>query len=178
MKEEKVRELLEECVYALTDGDFFINSKEDSRCIVYEIEVDRSEYGKICGAKGKMIRSIKYVWEACISRQIQKPIRVTLKEPSNGFSKGRQPNVPSEKFDPSWFHSLLTYVAEASIEGVVRQLEDEWSNESNRVSKWSVSCTCNTDINFNDYQNSLSNLFGGIAKANGGNARLQFTWID
>ena len=178
MKDQRTRELLEECIFGLTEGEFSIHMKKDPRCTVFEIEVDRSEYGKICGAKGKMIRAIKFIWEACISRKIQKPVRVVLKEPLNGFSKGRQPNVPSEKFNQDWFHGLLEYVVDASAGGTVKRIESESDLGSSSIRKWMISNASTSKINPHDYESSIDNIFAGIAKANGGSVKLFFKWID
>ena len=86
---EDTKEILAESIEMLTNGKFQVFSSKESGAISLQIIVDRSEYGKICGSKGKMIRAIKHIWEVCLARGLEVPIRVSLKEPRTGFAEGR-----------------------------------------------------------------------------------------
>ena len=101
------KEILAEVMAMLTNGRFEIFTSDDRGSTNHQIIVDRSEYGKVCGSKGKMIRAIKHIWEVCIARGTDTPIRVNLREPNEGFAEGRSAEVSSDNFNEEDFAELI-----------------------------------------------------------------------
>lgn len=164
--------ILEEVITLLIEGDFELrrytqSDRYENDLHIYSIYVDRSEYGKVCGAKGKMIRSIKYIWEVCMARNLKKQVRVSLKEPSEGYSKGRRPSVPEENFDADLFLEVVSDVVEASSGGEVTY--NRFKDTSPPIFTYNVVYKKTNSNLGDDYKTAIESLFTAIAKANGGN---------
>ena len=172
MSGEITGNILEEAITLLTNGDFELSRINTDEALVYTIYVERSEYGKICGAKGKMIRSIKYLWETCMSRKLKKPIRVILKEPSSGYSKGRQPIVPEELFDASMFYDVISDILSASADADLSV--KEFGDNRTKIFTYTVGEYKEQSYLGQDFKQSFETLATAIAKANGGNVIINF----
>jgi len=164
--------ILEEVITLLIEGDFELRRYtqtdfEEQNLYIYSIHVNRSEYGKVCGAKGKMIRSIKYIWEVCMCRHLKKQVRVSLKEPSSGYSKGRQPDVPEENFDADLFLEVVSDIVEASSGGIVSY--ERFKDTTPPIFTYTVKYKRSNPCLGEEYKLALESVFNAIAKANGGN---------
>ena len=165
-------EILAETVDMLTNGKFEILTSDEGGAVSHQIVVDRSEYGKVCGSKGKMIRAIKHIWEVCIARGIETPIRVNLREPSSGFAVGRSADVPSDKFNEEDFAELI----EEIIAGIcdVEVDYEKLNGGSLYTHVFSIEMDDPPEYLGAEFKESFIVLFHAMAKANGGNVDFKF----
>lgn len=173
MNKSSTGEILAETIDMLTSGKFEVKTFTQGEAQVHQIMVDRSEYGKICGSKGKMIRAIKYIWEVCISRNEEVPIRVNLKEPIDGYSKGRSAEVPSELFDLNDFLELIEDIMdlvgqiEVEIDDSETRQSLEW-DARNKIYKLKIYVEDPPKYLKSEFEEACQVLFFAMAKANGG----------
>ena len=168
MPKSDTSEILAEVVDMLTDGNFSVSTSNSGNAIVHQINIDRSEYGKVCGSKGKMIRAIKHIWEICISRSQEVPIRVTLMEPTDGYAQGRSADVPSENFDPDDFGELMEDVISLACKSKISY------SEMNKSFCYNVCIEEPPHYISSDFYDSVNVLFHAMAKANGGKVEFKF----
>ena len=170
--ENSTSEILAEAVDMLTSGKFEILTSDDGGAVSHQILVDRSEYGKVCGSKGKMIRAIKHIWEVCIARGIEKPIRVNLREPNSGFAVGRSADVPSDKFNEEDFAELIEEII--SIICDVSVDYEKLNGGSLHTHVFYVEMYDPPEYLGDEFKEAFIVLFHAMAKANGGYIEFKF----
>ena len=179
MNKTNTGEILAETIDMLTSGKFEIKTTDHGGSVIHQILVDRSEYGKVCGSKGEMIRAIKHLWEVCVSRGQETPIRVTLKEPTDGYAKGRSDTVPAENFDVLDFMELIEDVLNLICETEVNVDDSEnrqslsWDARS-KINKIKIEMEDPPDYIKEEFYESCNVLFFAMAKANGGMIDMKF----
>ena len=133
-----------------------------------QIIVTRPDYGKVCGSKGATIRAIKHIWEYCIARGCNQPIRVTLLEPQAGFAGIRGGIVSSENFD--------THEFTATILDVVSFFCDVEVNEELKagVHRFDIYMTDKPEHIGVEFYDSFKSVFNAAEKANGGLCECTF----
>lgn len=127
-----------------------------------QIIVSRPDYGKVCGSKGATIRAIKHLWEYCIARGCNQPIRVSLLEPQEGFAGIRGKLVSSENFDTAEFAAtildIISFVCDVDLKHEVLA----------GVHKFDIHMTDKPDHIGVEFYDSFNSVFNAAAKANGG----------
>jgi len=173
---EKTGNILEEAITFLTDGEFNLKKTSNKDVIVYTIIVERSEYGKVCGAKGKTIRAIKHLWEACIARKLKKPIIVTLKEPTGGYAKGRSADVPAENFNQDEYLELVEDVLNLICHTTAKDHGSGGGLIPHDPKGYNVYISMDDPPDYlkQEFYESANVLFQAMAKANGGNVSIHF----
>ena len=169
---EDTKEILAESIEMLTNGKFEVFSSKESGAISLQIIVDRSEYGKICGSKGKMIRAIKHIWEVCLARGLEVPIRVSLKEPSTGFAEGRNAEVSPDKFNADDFCELKEEMISLMCDVEVDY--EKLSSGAVYTHKFFISMDDPPEYLGNEFKESFNILFHAMGKANGGYIKFDF----
>lgn len=169
---DNTKEILAEAMSMLTNGKFEIFTSEDRGSIVHQIIVERSEYGKVCGSKGKMIRAIKHIWEVCIARGTDVPIRVNLMEPNKGFAEGRSEDVPIDNFDEEDFAELIEEIISFVCDVEVNY--EKLSNGSNYSHVFFVLLDDPPKYLGDEFKEAFTVLFHAMAKANGGFVKFNF----
>ena len=169
---DNTKEILAEAMSMLTNGKVQIFTSEDRGAVSHQIIVERSEYGKVCGSKGKMIRAIKHIWEVCIARGTDVPIRVNLKVPNKGFSDCRSAEVPLDNFCEEDFAELIeeiiTYVCDVEVN------YEKLSNGSNYTHVFFITLDDPPKYLGDEFKEAFTTLFHAMAKANGGVVKFDF----
>lgn len=169
---DNTKEILAEAMGMLTNGRFEIFTTNDHGSINHQIIVDRSEYGKVCGSKGKMIRAIKHIWEVCISRGADKPIRVNLREPKTGFAEGRSAEVSSDKFSEEDFAELIEEIISFICDVTVDY--EKINSDSLCTHVFYIEMDDPPEYLGDEFKEAFNVLFHAMAKANGGYIKFDF----
>jgi len=169
---DNTKEILAEAMGMLTNGKFEIFSTEDRGAISHQIIVERSEYGKVCGSKGKMIRAIKHIWEVCLARGTDVPIRVNLREPNKGFAEGRSAEVSADNFDEEDFAELIEEVV--SLVCDVNVNYEKLNNGHNYTHVFFIELDDPPKYLGDEFKEAFNILFHAMAKANGGYIKFNF----
>ena len=166
---------LKEIVDLLINGECEIRSTTVNECIVHYIIVERGQYGKVCGSRGKMIKALKHLWEVCISRGINCPIRINLQEPSHGFASGRSAEVSPEKFDPDVYEKLirLTINDLCNLDCDISR-KQAGDKKDNSLHIFDLKIANPPNYLSDEFYDSFTSIFFAIAKANGGHVFLDW----
>jgi predicted RNA-binding protein YlqC (UPF0109 family) len=169
---DNTKEILAEAMAMLTNGKFEVFTSNEGGAVSHQIIVDRSEYGKVCGSKGKMIRAIKHIWEVCIARGADKPIRVNLREPSSGFAEGRNAEVPSDNFSEEDFAEIIEEIISFSCDVSVDY--EKLSSGSSHTHVFFIAMDDPPEYLGDEFKEAFNVLFHAMAKANGGYVKFDF----
>lgn len=166
---------LKETIDLLINGDCEIKSANIWDCVSFTIIVDRSEYGKVCGSRGKMIKALKHLWEVCIARGLECPIRITLQEPSHGFAKGRSAEVPSEMFNSKSFREIISITLKELCGLDCNIKEQSHKGEEGAVLHvYKIEMKDTPTYISREFYDAFTTVFFAIAKANGGHIFLDW----
>ena len=159
-------ELLETAIHGLTKDSVEIEEVDSQSSTLIKITAPRSEYGKICGARGKMINSIKHIWEFILSRAIGKPLRVTLLEPSGGYRSERMKNPSPDSFNAEYIQNYAL-----DLISMFSAVQVGWEKDEFNRYKYTIQLESHLK---SDTKECLQTLLSAMAKAKGGDISISY----
>ena len=162
-----IYKVLSDLIHMLTCTDTNLEESDSFNITSFKITAPRSEYGKICGARGKMIRGIKHLFEYAISRAIGEPLKVTLLEPHTGFMGAPTETEPS-LYDPNKVQELCL-----DILSLMSEVQVEWDMDD--TGRYIYTIDMEHEMIDEAFIEAFNVVLKGASKANGCSATFVFS---
>ena len=162
-----IYKLLTQIIKAITHSDVNIEEHSGYSITSYKITAPRTEYGKICGARGKMIQAIKHIFEYSLSRAINEPLKVSLYEPQDGFMGHRHEEPDPNKYDPEKVTDLAL-----DLLSFFNKVSSSWDRDD--VGFYNYKFKVSHQLIDEHFIDAFNVLFNGVSKAQGCPATYEF----